>query len=366
MRRVPDRNRYHRSPTRSDFCSLANRSRTGRAPTCQSHGLQPRHHDGAPDVVPAAVRPDEVPVHGRRGGGGGRRRHRHREALLLRGRGEDELLRLHRHGRAAARHLHARLVRRGRLRADVGRRADHRLRLVAAVEHHRDGRVVKVGPRRLPARRGGARHGLVRDHLDRVGRVPDAAHERHVVLVPGVVHQPRVQGLAQRDVPRAVVERRRGAPGLGLVRHGAAAVVGHDGRGHQRRADGRRRPPGVRGPEQRGGATRVRARHGRPRQDVELRPPVVGLQAGWTGGARPRREDVDAGRDEVGLEDFRDESVRPARREGGHQGSRLDADDRAPEHNCCGRVGGVGSVRLERVALVLAHRASREDVGVPY
>ncbi|XBH94874.1 hypothetical protein VPH35_085547 [Triticum aestivum] len=120
----------------------------------------------------------------------------------------------------------------------------------------------------------------------------------------------------------------------------------------------------VRRAEQRRQPAHVRARHGRARYDVEAGAPVVAGDPRRADGSRPRRQDVHPRGDQVRLEDAGRHGVRPPRREGGHDGRRLDPNLRASEHYVGRRLWIRRRVGSHGVAGPLSDAGARENVRV--
>ncbi|BAT08664.1 Os09g0482681, partial [Oryza sativa Japonica Group] len=162
------------------------------------------------------------------------------------------------------------------LRADVGDDAAHRPG-AAGLAEPRDGdrRVVEAGDEVLAV--AGVAAGAAAeaagegggDQLDLGRVVAVVAEELEVVLLAELVHQPGVQRGGRVHLARAVVVRRRRRPRVG--RHGRPVVVQLGRRRHDRRPDRRRAPRRVPRPDGGRRPGHVRAGHGRPRHEVELR-----------------------------------------------------------------------------------------------
>ncbi|KAF7074798.1 hypothetical protein CFC21_079621 [Triticum aestivum] len=336
-------------------CQLA--AATARAAVARSG---PRRQDRAGHHVVVAG-PDQPaePVGARRLPA---RREAHGVAPLLAHLAEAQRRRLHRHldRRAARRGRRRHLVRAGL--PDVGQRAGVLLRAARRGERGRERRVVE---RRHGVRAVGAAvvRRVLGERRDLRRLVLDGAEEVQVVGGGEVVHQPRVHRLAGVDVPGPHVQRRGRALGGHVEQAVAVGVRGVCG-GHQRRPDGRRAPVLVRRAEQRRQPAHVRARHGRAGDYVEAGAPVVAGDPRWADGSGPRREDVHPRGDQVRLQDAGRHGVRPPRREGGHDGRRLDPNLRAGEHYVGRRLRIRRRVGSHGVAGLLSDAGARENVRV--
>ena len=293
--------------------------------------------------------------------------HPHEEAQLLAGPAEHQAVRLHGHG-APSGSLHRGAVLRA-AGAHVGHRADDVGGPASStVLHERDGYggVVEVAgvagpPGGRPALRPPPRYGA-----DVLLSVIEVAEEGDIVPRGSVVDEPGVHGSLGIHVARAQVHDGGSVAG-GLVKHGPAPVVPGVGRGHQSGLDRRRAPPGMRRLEQGGHAGHVRASHGSPGKDVELRAAAVGGDRRWAHAVGPRRQDVQPRRDHVRLEDIGRLRVRPSRRERRHHRRRPHAQSSAAEDNRCLRRAPLWRVRdiaADEVSCGGADGRSGEDVAV--
>lgn len=107
------------------------------------------------------------------------------------------------------------------------------------------------------------------------------------------------------------------------------------------------------------------ARHGGAGDYVELDPPRIDVEVRWPVHPRPPGQDVDAGGDDVGLENLRDAEVWPPARESGHLGGGGGrSDGRASEDDG----GGGRRLRLDVVLYLAAGRVTdhrgRNEVGI--
>ena len=129
-------------------------------------------------------------------------------------------------------------------------------------------------------------------------------------------------------------------------------------RRHDRRLDRRRRPGGVGRLDQRRGAAQMRRGHGGAGDDVEQRSGAGGSY--WSG---PRREHVEAGTGDVGLQDPGSSSAGTPRREIRNGRREWPADNGALEDYRSRRTGCGGDVSLDLCSGRKAHLRRRKDVG---
>ncbi|XBJ03618.1 hypothetical protein VPH35_022724 [Triticum aestivum] len=253
------------------------------------------------------------------------------------------------------------MVRRRR-RTDVRHGAAHRQRGGRLIgEDGGDCRVVEVAGRAEAAL---ACHvGVLGEALELRRRQVLRAEELQVLVLPNVVDQARVERSHRVYVAGPVLERRGRVAGRRVLEHAVGVVVDVGG-GHQRRLDLRWAPVRVACLEQRGHAGDVRARHGRPRQDVEPDAAAVTGQARRAGVAAPCGQDVHAGRDEVRLEDLQSQVVWAPGGERGDHRRRPDPELGSGEAECRRRLWGGPGVLLCRHAFGLPNGHGWQEVAV--